>query len=75
MSNSMWREPKERTVTGRFRKGKKENSYYIELDENMLRWNIYPAPEHLVLLGERVCATGTRVEYKALSLRTMALAE
>ncbi len=75
MSNSMWRESKERTVTGRFRKGKKEHSYYIELDDTMLRWNVYPAQEHLALLGERVCAIGMRVEYKALSLSTMTLAE
>ena len=76
MSNSMWREPnRERTAIGYFRKGKKEHSYYIELDDTMLRWNVYPAQEHLALLGERVCAIGMRVEYRALSLRTMTLAE
>lgn len=75
MAYAEWRDNKrERIVTGYFRKGAHRDSYYIELEISKLRWDVYPKPEHLALLDQRVCATGMRVEYKGLSLKKMTLA-
>jgi hypothetical protein len=71
-----WRNfERNRTITGYFHKGFHERSYYIELEGSGLRWDVMPKPEHLAMLGKRVCATGFRQEYKLLSLNGMTLAE
>jgi hypothetical protein len=71
-----WRdEERSRTITGHFRKGVHERSYYIELEGSGLRWDVLPKPAHMKLLGKRVCATGRRSGYKLLNLSEITLAE
>jgi hypothetical protein len=57
------------------REGVHERSYYIELESSGLRWDVFPKPAHMKLLGKRVCATGHRPGYKLLNLSEMTLAE
>ena len=75
-SKPSWQDyERNRVITGYFHKGVYEQNYYIELEGSGLRWDVQTEPEHMAMLGKRVCATGLRVAYKVLRISDMTLAE